>query len=219
MLSAMKKPSQIAIKFCGITRPEDAEIACNLGVDALGLVFWKKSKRSLCDLGRAAEVAAASYPLTTLTGLFVDADPAWIDSVCARIPLNILQFHGSETPEYCSQFQRPFLRALRMKEGLDLQTESERFDSARGLLLDTYVSGSPGGTGEAFDWTRFPQTPNTRFVLAGGLNPSNVARAISVSGAQAVDVSGGIESAPGVKSAEQMRDFVCEVEVARRARE
>lgn len=197
-----------AIKFCGITRVEDAVVANQLAVDAIGLVFWSKSKRSLNSLQQATEIAAVCSPFVSVTGLFVDPDVEWVERVLAAVPLNLIQFHGSETDAFCRQFQRPFIKALRMKEDIDLKQAAQSFASARGVLLDTYCKGSPGGTGVAFDWKRFPEDAERKFVLAGGLKPENVAQAIQISGANAVDVSGGIESSPGVKDPVLMKSFV-----------
>ena len=194
-----------------MTRAEDAAEASRLGVDAIGLVFWKQSKRALTDLAQAADIAAACHPLVSVVGLFVDASEDWVHQVLDRVPVSLLQFHGNESPEFCRSFDRPFIKALRMKEDADAERELLRFHGARGMLLDTFVEGAPGGTGESFDWQRFPSAQATRLILAGGLNASNVAGAIATSGAHAVDVSGGIESAPGIKDAQRMRDFMAAV--------
>jgi len=195
------------IKICGITRSEDALAAARAGADAIGLVFYPPSPRFV-DIEHAAQIAAVLPPFVTTVGLFVNADSETIAEVVERVGIDLIQFHGNECPDYCAAHGRPWIRALRMKEGIDLDSEAERFSSSRGLLLDAYRPGVPGGTGETFDWERIPAGLAGRLVLAGGLNPENVTRAVALTRPWSVDVSGGVESAPGLKSADLMARFV-----------
>ncbi|GMG87464.1 phosphoribosylanthranilate isomerase [Biformimicrobium ophioploci] len=195
------------VKICGITSANDAQQAQAAGADALGLVFYPDSPRYIDPLA-ALEVAEAVGPFVTLVGLFVDATEAEVNRIVERVPLNLLQFHGNEPPEFCASFSRPYIRALRMREGLNLGAAMSAHQHARGFLLDAYVPGIPGGTGARFDWSRVPQIAPKPLVLAGGLSPENVAEAISIARPWAVDVSGGVEVSPGVKDAEKMASFV-----------
>ncbi|SHE90001.1 phosphoribosylanthranilate isomerase [Microbulbifer donghaiensis] len=195
------------VKICGITSIEDAVAAVAAGADALGLVFYSASPRHI-DAETAATIAAAVPPFVTLTGLFVDAEAAEVQAVLEQVPLNLLQFHGSESADYCEQFRRPYIKALRMKDGLDVLAAMDAHPRARGFLLDAYRPGVPGGTGETFDWQRVPQLSGRPIVLAGGLHPDNVVQAIAAARPQAVDVSGGVEAAPGKKDPQKVAAFI-----------
>ncbi|AOS98605.1 N-(5'-phosphoribosyl)anthranilate isomerase [Microbulbifer aggregans] len=195
------------VKICGITCVGDAEMAAAAGADALGLVFYEKSPRFVTP-EQAAEIAHGVPPFVQLVGLFVDAHPERVREILAAVPLNLLQFHGSETAPYCEQFRRPYIKALRMKPGVDVNAAMAAHPRARGFLLDAYRAGVPGGTGESFDWQRVPRDSGRQIVLAGGLNPDNVAEAIRVAGPGAVDVSGGVEMAPGRKDRQRTAAFV-----------
>ncbi|SDZ90346.1 phosphoribosylanthranilate isomerase [Microbulbifer marinus] len=195
------------VKICGITNIEDATAAVAAGADALGLVFYPSSPRHV-DVDTAATIAAAVPPFVTLTGLFVDAAAADVEAVLTKVPLNLLQFHGRETAQYCEQFRRPYIKALRMKDGLDVHAAMDGHPRARGFLLDAYRPGVPGGTGETFDWQRVPQDSGRAIVLAGGLQPDNVALAIAAARPQAVDVSGGVEASPGKKDPQKVAAFI-----------
>ncbi len=195
------------VKICGITRVEDGRRAAELGADAIGLVFYAPSPRHVA-VERAAAIAAALPPFVSKVGLFVDAEEAEIRHVLARVPLDYLQFHGDEPPEFCARFGRPFLKALRMREGCDVIDYAARYPAAAGLLLDAYREGVPGGTGETFDWARIPRGLPLPLVLAGGLTPGNVAGAVRAARPWAVDVSGGVEASPGVKDAGKMAAFI-----------
>jgi phosphoribosylanthranilate isomerase len=198
------------VKICGITRPEDGRAAARLGADAIGLVFYDQSPRAV-TVEQAAEVMAVLPPFVTTVGLFVDPAPEQVDAVLARLPLDMLQFHGAEAPEFCARFGRPWIKAIRMRDGTDLQAEAQRYHQASGLLLDAYKPGVPGGTGESFDWARVPAELADAIVLAGGLTPDNVGAAITQVRPYAVDVSGGVESAKGIKDAAKMAVFIGEV--------
>jgi phosphoribosylanthranilate isomerase len=195
------------VKICGITNIEDALTACEAGADALGLVFYAQSSRHI-DTETAASIAAAVPPFVTLTGLFVDADSTQVERVLEQVPLNLLQFHGEESARYCDQFQRPYIKALRMKDDLHVLAAMQQYPNARGFLLDAYRPGVPGGTGESFDWQRVPRHSGRQIILAGGLTPENVAEAIQIAHPQAVDVSGGVEARPGRKDPRKVRAFI-----------
>lgn len=195
------------VKICGITRIEDALAAVQSGADAIGLVFYPQSPRAV-SIEAAREICAALPPFVATVGLFVDAEPAAVHSILRTVPLDLLQFHGAESPQYCAQFARPFLKALRMRDSTDIAEVRMQYDAARALLLDTYRPGVPGGTGEVFDWERVPPELAGAIVLAGGLNADNVGMAIAQARPYAVDVSGGVESAPGIKDARRIEAFI-----------
>ena len=203
----------LRIKICGITNPADAVAAITAGADAIGLVFYEPSPRAV-TLSQAKEITAAIGAFTVITGLFVDASPAFIQSVLAEVPLNLLQFHGNETRGYCESFQRPYMKAIRMRPELDPHAAIAAYPTASAILLDAYRPGTPGGTGETFDWARVPKSANRPLVLAGGLTPENVADAVRATGVYGVDVSGGVESAPGIKDHEKIKRFIRNAQLA-----
>lgn len=199
------------IKFCGFTRPEDIAQAVALGVDALGFVMWPKSARSITPdtlQGLAANVPA----FVTRVGLFVN-QPAELIEQCLPY-LDLIQFHGDEPASFCQQFDRPWIKALRMRDDIDLHQAAAEYSDAKALLLDAYRPGSPGGTGETFDWSRIPATLAKPVILAGGLTAANIAAAVKQVMPYAVDVSGGIEASHGVKDADLMASFVKQVTLA-----
>ena len=197
----------IRVKICGITTPEDALASCAAGADALGLVFYPPSSRFV-TMPQAAAIAAVVPPFVQRVGLFVNPSSDEVEQVLASVELDLLQFHGSEAAAFCEQFSRPYIKALAMKPGLDIQAEMAAHPQARGFLLDAYHPAKPGGTGEVFDWAHFPKLAPKPLILAGGLRVENVAAAIEQCRPYAVDVSGGVESAPGRKSVEKVRAFI-----------
>ncbi|MFO8024622.1 phosphoribosylanthranilate isomerase [Thiohalophilus sp.] len=199
------------VKICGITRPQDAIAAAQAGADAIGLVFYPASPRAV-EIEQAREIVTVLPPFVTTVGLFVDAEEATIRQVLAALPLDILQFHGDESPEACRRYARPYIKVLRMREEADVLGAAREYHDAAGLLLDTYQAGIPGGTGDSFDWRRVPAHLTTPVVLAGGLTPENVAEAVITARPYAVDVSGGVESQKGIKDAYKIRSFIAEVE-------
>ncbi|ASP16840.1 phosphoribosylanthranilate isomerase [Neisseria sp. KEM232] len=199
--------TKIRAKICGLTRAEDAAAAAALGADAVGLVFYEKSRRAV-TAQQAAQIAAALPPFVCAVGLFVNESADNIREVLRRVPLDVIQFHGDEDDEFCRQFSLPYLKAVRVRSAEDIQTASNRFPNARALLFDAYHPQEYGGTGQSFDWTLLREYAGKPWILAGGLTPQNVAEAVRVSGAAAVDVSGGVESAAGIKSAEKMAAFL-----------
>ena len=198
------------IKICGITRIDDALAAVTAGADAVGFVFYADSPRAV-DVAAARSICAALPAFVTSVGLFVDAAPDFVAATLAAVPLDLLQFHGSEAPAYCAQFSRPYCKALRMRDDIDVVEAAARYADARSLLLDTYRPGVAGGTGETFDWQRVPAQLRGRIVLAGGLTADNVAAAVAQVRPYAVDVSGGVESAPGRKDANKIEAFLAAV--------
>ena len=204
--------ANVRVKICGITRVEDALAAAAAGADAIGLVFYARSPRAV-SAAQARQIVAALPPFVTSVGLFVDASPCEIEETLDAVPLDLLQFHGDETPAQCARYRRPYIKALRMREDLDLAAIARDYAGAgaRGLLLDTYVAGVPGGTGQAFDWTRVPRDLSLPLIVAGGLDAANVATAIAASRAYGVDVSGGVEQAKGIKDAAEIVRFVAAV--------
>jgi phosphoribosylanthranilate isomerase len=197
----------VRVKICGITHNEDLSAACAAGADALGFVFYAKSPRNL-SIERAASLVRALPPFVQSVGLFVDAEPGFVRAVLDAVPLDLLQFPGDETPEYCRQFNRPYLKAVRVRPGVDLVKYASDFADARALVLDAYVPGVPGGTGERFDWRLIPAGLNKPIILSGGLNPDNVAEAVQTVQPWAVDVSSGVESAPGIKDVDKVAAFI-----------
>ena len=203
------------IKICGITRPEDGLIAANAGADAIGLVFYPKSPRAV-TIAQAQAICAILPPFISVVALFVDAEHFEIEDVLAEVPVDLLQFHGSETANQCQGFKKPYIKAIRMKDDADLADAAEQYSTARGLLVDTYNPLEAGGTGEVFDWERVPDGLDTPIILAGGLEPSNVAAAIQQINPYAVDVSSGVEVSKGIKDADKIRAFVTAVKTAQK---
>lgn len=195
------------VKICGITRPEDALKAAHLGADAIGLVFFDQSPRAV-DVDMAKDIIAALPPFVSVVGLFVNPTPRQVAAVLHRVPLDLLQFHGNEEPGECTCYNKPYIKAIRVRGGINLHDQVKRYATARGLLLDTYVPGVPGGTGQPFDWSLVPKNLNKHIILAGGLTPKNVWQVISAVRPFAVDVSSGVELEKGIKDPEKMAAFI-----------
>lgn len=206
--SPVNDTRRVRVKICGVTSVDASVAAASAGADAIGLVFYPASPRHLADLELAREMAFAAGPLINIVGLFVDPQPQEVERVLARVPLTVLQFHGAETESFCRSFARPYLKALRMKPGIDVAAQAGLYQSAAGVLLDAYHPALPGGTGEVFDWQQIPQFLPRPLILAGGLRPDNIARAVATVRPWAVDVSGGVESSPGVKDPGLIREFI-----------
>lgn len=200
-------PLPTRIKFCGFTRADDLAQALSLGIDAVGLIFDPRSKRAVtADVASALSRQVPAF--VSRVALFRDAPASLIDEAIAATDPDLLQFHGNESAEFCERWQRPYLKAVPMAEAQDLEQWCARYPHARALLLDSHAPGALGGTGHAFDWSRAPRVLSKSWVLAGGLNPANVASAVTMASPPAVDVSSGIESAPGIKDPVLMRAFV-----------
>jgi phosphoribosylanthranilate isomerase len=200
----------VRVKICGITRIEDAQAVSMSGADAIGLVFYEKSPRHV-SIEKAMQLVASLPPFVTVVGLFVNADAAAVREVLAAVSIDVLQFHGDESPEYCGQFGRSYLKAIRVKAGVNLVQCAAQFSSAQGLLLDAHVEGIPGGTGAVFDWTLIPEDLPLPLILSGGLDVENVASAIKQVQPYAVDVSSGVEAGKGIKDAAKIARFMQEV--------
>ena len=209
----MSRIARTRIKICGITREQDVNAVANSGADALGLVFYEQSPRHV-SLQQAAKLTCAVPPFVNVVGLFVNPTVDYVREVLAKVSLGVLQFHGEEAPEFCMQFGRPYLKAIRVKAGVDLLQCASRYASAQGLLLDAYVEGTQGGTGESFDWGLIPRDLPLPMILSGGLHAGNVAAAIKQVRPYAVDVSSGVEAAKGIKDAAQIAAFINEVKRA-----
>lgn len=201
-------------KICGITRIEDALAVVEAGADAIGLVFYGKSPRAV-SVEQAAAILHALPPFVTTVGLFVDMPRDELQQLLQRLPLDLLQFHGDESPADCEGFGRPYIKALRVRPGEGVAAAMAPYTGARGILLDTFVEGVPGGTGASFDWSLVPEDAAKPIILAGGLDSDNVARAIRQVRPYAVDVSGGVEASKGIKDADKIRAFVRAVRDAR----
>ncbi len=198
------------IKICGITQLEDGLTAVRLGAHALGFVFYPASPRYITPEA-AARIIERLPPFVTTTALFVDAAHAQVEQIMTLSGVDLLQFHGNESETFCAGFNRPYIKALRMKPGLDIEAQAAQYHSARGILLDAYRAGVPGGTGEAFDWGRIPLSLRPGIILAGGLSPDNIRSAIEQVRPFAVDVSGGVEAAKGIKDHTKLKQFIEEV--------
>lgn len=195
------------IKVCGITRAEDAHAAIACGVDALGFVFVQESPR-YCAPHKAVEIINSLPPFVTVVALFMNNAPEEIQSVLREQRFDLLQFHGDEGPENCARYALPYIKAIPMGGQTDIHAYAKSHARARGFLLDSHAPGAAGGSGQVFDWKRIPGDFEKPVILAGGLNPENVARAICEAKPFAVDVSSGVERAKGIKDANKIAAFV-----------
>lgn len=196
-----------AVKICGITRLEDALAAARAGAVAIGLVFYAASPRCVTP-AKAAEIIRALPPFITTVGLFVNASAEEVRAALAEAPVELLQFHGEETPEFCRQFGRPYVKAVRVGPGVDLLQYVRAYHDAKALLLDTFVEGLQGGSGVTFDWSLIPRDLALPVILSGGLTAENVTDAVRRVRPLAVDVSSGVESAKGIKDASKIAAFM-----------
>ncbi len=195
------------VKICGLTRAEDARAAVAHGADALGLVFYPPSPRAV-DITQARAVVRGLPPFVTVVGLFVNEKLERVREVISGVRIDLLQFHGDESPKQCARYGRPWIKAVRVREDTDLPALAGRYAAGSGLLLDTYHPAKPGGTGERFDWGLIPPELAARIVLAGGLEPGNVTQAVRKVRPYAVDVSGGVEQGKGIKDADKIAAFI-----------
>lgn len=201
---------RVRVKICGITRAEDALNSVKNGADAIGLVFYAPSPRCV-SISQAIEIADKIPAFVSVVGLFVNAEPDFIRQVISRVPLDLLQFHGDESPEECASYGLPFIKAIRVKSTTNLVQCAKDFSASKALLLDTYSDGVAGGTGHVFDWSLIPAALDKPVILAGGLNAQNVAQAIAQVHPYAVDVSGGVEISKGIKDAAKIAAFMQQV--------
>jgi len=198
------------VKICGITSITDALNAANAGSDALGFVFYPKSSR-LVTADKTAEICAALPPFVTTVGLFLNAQASEVDDVLNTVSLDLLQFHGHETPEFCRSFGKPYIKALGTDGLADFTTHADQYHDALAILIDSHVLGKAGGTGQTFDWKLLPKNYSKPIILAGGLNPDNITEAIRETSVYAVDLSSGVESSPGIKSKAKIDALMREV--------
>lgn len=202
------------VKICGLTRPQDVVAAANAGADAIGFVFYDPSPRSV-SIAAAVDLLRSVPPFVVATGLFVNPDRDYVEEVLAKVPLDLLQFHGDETPEFCESFPARWIKAIRVKQRGDIEQAFQRYFRASGLLVDAWVADQFGGTGQSFNWDLIPAVRPLPLILAGGLASDNVAGAVEQVRPWGVDVSGGVEvegeAGKGIKHAAKMTDFINEV--------
>jgi phosphoribosylanthranilate isomerase len=201
--------SKVRIKICGLTRNLDVQIAVAEGADALGFVLYAPSPRAV-TAEQAASLIEYAPAFVTTVALFVNESRDEINRALEVCPFDLLQFHGDESPEFCRQFNRPYMKAIRVRSADDIHRAVQQYPDAKALLLDAYVENLPGGTGQAFDWRLIPKL-SIPWVLAGGLNANNVADAVNQVQPFAVDISGGVEASKGIKDAQKIKDFISEV--------
>jgi phosphoribosylanthranilate isomerase len=199
----------VRVKICGITTPEQAQMAQQSGADALGLVIYEKSPRYV-TIEQAAKIRASMTNDSLAIALLVNPSEALVNQVIEQVKPDFIQFHGDETPEFCHQFNFPFIRAVRMCEGLDINAEVAAYKAQGGFLFDAWSDDLYGGTGHSFDWRRLPTTTDYQLILAGGLTADNVNKAVAMTKPYMVDVSGGVESSPGVKDPQKVKAFITE---------
>ena len=203
----------VQVKICGITSIEQALMVQQAGADALGLVIYSKSPRYV-SIEQAAEIRAVIKPPTVVVALLVNAEAAFVEQVIKQVQPDLLQFHGDETPAFCQQFNFPFIRAIRMREGLDLNAEIGAYNAKGGFLFDAWSDKHYGGTGHQFDWSRLPQQRDFKLILAGGLRADNISQAVVDVKPHMVDVSGGVESSAGVKDQQKVTSFITQAKQA-----
>ena len=195
------------VKICGITRVQDGRAAADAGADAIGLVFYEHSPRYV-EAQQAIEICTALPPFVSVVGLFVNAPREQVEAVLRQVPLDLLQFHGSEAADQCEGFGRPYIKAIGMKEGIDIASQVQAHPNASGFLFDAWQPDIHGGGGVAFDWAQMPALAGHPAILAGGLEPGNVEQAVRQTRPFAVDVSSGVEQDKGIKSAEKIEAFI-----------
>lgn len=200
----------IKVKICGITSVKDALSVAYSGADAIGLVFYPKSSRYI-SIEQAIEICAVLPPFITVVGLFLDAEEADVEAIVDQVPLDVLQFHGSEPPEYCRRFSRPYMKAVGMIGLDDFTAYADQYPDSKAFLVDGHAPGAAGGTGKTFNWDDIPCDYPKPIILAGGLNPDNIATAIRSTSVYAVDLSSGVEILPGVKNEEKITALMQEV--------
>jgi phosphoribosylanthranilate isomerase len=203
----MNRVARVRIKICGVTRPEDAMSAAEAGADAIGLVFYPESPRYI-DAAKARTIVKSLPPFVCKVGLFVDCAERDLTAILRRVPLDLLQFHGNESPDACGRYNRRYIKAIRMSAAVDVADYERRYSDAAALLLDTHDAEQAGGTGRTFDWDLIPDALNKPVILAGGLHAGNVGAAIRKIHPYAVDVSSGVELDKGIKDKQKIIEFV-----------
>ena len=195
------------IKICGLTDPENSKQIASLDIHAIGLVFFNESPRAV-SIEQANEIIQELPPFINKVGLFVNASSNFVDQVLNSVNIDTIQFHGDESSSDCSQFQMPFIKAIRMREGTNLLSQAEEFSSASGLLLDSFEEDSYGGTGKSFDWNLIKNNLDLPIILAGGLNKDNIMSAIEKTQPYAIDISSGVETEKGIKDIEKTKEII-----------
>jgi len=195
------------IKICGLTDPENSKQIASLDIHAIGLVFFNESPRAV-SIEQANEIIQELPPFINKVGLFVNASSNFVDQVLNSVNIDTIQFHGDESSSDCSQFQMPFIKAIRMREGTNLLSQAEEFSSASGLLLDSFEEDSYGGTGKSFDWNLIKNNLDLPIILAGGLNKDNIMSAIEKTQPYAIDISSGVEVDKGIKDIEKTKEII-----------
>ena len=195
------------IKICGLTDPENSKQIASLDIHAIGLVFFNESPRAV-SIEQANEIIQELPPFINKVGLFVNASSNFVDQVLNSVNIDTIQFHGDESSSDCSQFQMPFIKAIRMREGTNLLSQAEEFSSASGLLLDSFEEDSYGGTGKSFDWNHIKNNLDLPIILAGGLNKDNIMSAIEKTQPYAIDISSGVEVDKGIKDIEKTKEII-----------
>ena len=198
------------VKICGITSIADALDVADAGADAIGFVFYPKSSRFVTPK-QAADICAALPPFLTTVGLFLNAETSEIEETLSKVSLDLLQFHGHESPEFCRSFGRPYIKALGTDGLENFAANADQYHDALGILVDSHVLGKAGGTGQTFDWKLLPKNYSKPIILAGGLNPDNIAEAVRETSVYALDLSSGVESSPGIKSKAKIDALMREV--------
>lgn len=203
-------PLRTRIKICGIRNIEDARQVAECGADSIGLVFHRKSPRFI-EPAVAAEIGHSLAAFVTVTALFMDESEEWVDQVIQQVRPDCLQFHGSESAEFCESWHSPYIKAIPMGSVENADAYASTYSRAQGFLMDSNVAGRQGGSGDTFDWSKIPSTFHHPLILAGGLTPKNVANAVSQVHPWAVDVSSGVERSRGVKDKDLISHFCKEV--------
>ena len=198
------------VKICGFTKAEDAVAAAYFGVDAIGLVFYPPSPRNV-SIEQAINIVEALPAFVSVVALFVDEEESKIRDVLSKISIDCIQFHGNETAKTCRVYNKPYMKAIRMKEGMDVANIATQYDDASALLLDAYHPGIKGGSGSQFDWDLIPDNCSLPVILAGGLQVNNARQAVQKVKPYALDVSSGVESAKGIKDVAKMAAFIQEI--------
>ena len=198
------------VKICGITTIADARSVAESGADAIGLVFYKKSARYV-DIEQAKAICQSLPPFITTVALFMNADESTVQTCLEQVPFDLLQFHGNESPEFCASFNHPHIKAVPMAGLNNFKAYADQYTDAKGFLVDSHAPGEAGGSGQVFDWKQIPMDYSAPIILAGGLNPDNVANAVESTAVFAVDVSSGVEARPGIKDTQKIKQFMQEV--------
>lgn len=201
------KPARVRIKMCGMTREQDAGYAVALGIDAIGLIFYPGSSRNV-TIKQAKSIVREIPPFVSIVAVVVNPEAAYLDNILNEIPVQWIQFHGDESPEFCTRFNRPYIKSVAATSTQIINQSIKLYENASAILLDTPSLVQRGGVGQVFDWTVIPEKRNKPIILAGGLDASNVKRAVSLTMPYAVDVCSGIEASPGIKDHSRMLEFV-----------